>query len=92
MPCTSCKQKNQNSIISGERAPCIYDVLTLNDWLIKLFQVKQNNQVQVLGLTYTQINSYIGHVQTAIRNTSNPCLYENKLSEIANLIIEIDGL
>lgn len=76
---------------TGDRLDCIYDLTTLQQWLLQLLTIKQSDQVIEVGLTYPKINSYIGYIQSAI-NTNNPCYFETQLNEIANTITYINGL
>lgn len=99
MGCPSCGrmsnirqiQRIVRRVIKSE--DCIYDIETLEEWIVILKCVKNNNLYTFLDIPPKKLNSYIGIVKSAINYSSNPCYFILSLEKIKIVIdkIKIDS-
>ena len=85
-----------NRLIISDPPPaqgdCPYSIELLTVWKAKLENIKDQQQVDLIGITGYQMNSYLGYVQSALNFPQNPCFFETNLAIIAQIITRIDGL
>lgn len=69
---------------------CNYTVELLRGWLTKLTNLKSTQNVDLVGITYPLVNSYIGYVRSALNYTNNLCYFSKELAPIVQVIKKID--
>ena len=74
-----------------ESEKCNYTVELLQSWLTKLSNLKISQNVDLVGITYPLLNSYIGYVKSALNYTNNICYFSKELAPIVQVINKIDN-
>lgn len=96
MPCAPCQAAAAaaNNIASPQNSSTLnseskYNTSQLQVWLSKLNCVKLHGLYSNYNVTPSQINSYIGITESAIRNPNNVGYFETELDKINLLILSI---
>lgn len=61
---------------------CPFTLSIIQEWFTKLINVKNSNTPDLYNLTYAEVNSYLGTLQSAINFSNNICFFRGELETI----------
>ena len=73
-----------NNYVFDENCPFTLELI--KSWQSTLLNIKNSNTVDLYNLSYQQINSYLGIIQSAINFSNNICFFKTDLQNIQLVI------
>jgi len=93
--CVSClKNQSGGGVVYSRRVAtppedCAYTIQLLEIWRTKLLCAKEQGVWVDIEETPARMNKYLGIVGSAINSTGNPCIFEDDLDKIQDVIFKI---